>query len=298
MSDTPVTADWRKLGLIAGGGDLPASIARACEAAGKPVFVIALSGWADEAVIGRFEHEWAGVGEMGKVFDLFKDAGCDAVTFAGVVRRPNFRTLKVDWRGAKLLPKALMAARKGDDALLRFVVDAFEAEGFRILGAEEAARALTADAGSIGRWTPAPEHWSDIALAFRVARALGVHDIGQAVSVCEGLVLAVEAQEGTDAMLARTATLPVEIRGDAQARKGVLVKAPKPGQERRVDLPTVGVATVRGAARAGLAGIAVEAGGALIIDRDAVAAEADAAGLFVTGVAEQDLRQATSAEEA
>ncbi len=276
-------ADWRKLGLIAGGGALPVQVAEGCEAAGKPVFIIGLTGWAEPQAIARFPHDWASVGEIGKIFKRFKEEGCDAASFAGIVRRPDFKTLRVDWRGAKLLPKALAAAGKGDDALLRMIVDAFEAEGFRIIGAEQAARALLAEVGPVGALDAGPEHEGDIALALATARSLGAHDVGQAVTACNGLVLAVEAQEGTDAMLARTAGLPREIRGDASERRGVLVKIPKPGQDRRIDLPTIGVATVEGVAKAGLAGIVVQEGGALIVDRAAVARAADIAGVFVTG---------------
>ena len=123
----------------------------------------------------------------------------------------------------------------------------------------------------------------DAKRAAEVATISGSLEIGQGAISCAGLILAVEAQEGTDRMLARIPDLPVEIRGTAEARRGVLVKRPKPQQERRIDLPTIGVATVRGAAAAGLAGIAVEAGAALVVDRGDVAAAADQLGLFIYG---------------
>ncbi len=280
-----MAASWTKLGMIAGGGALPLEVAAACAAQGKPIVVAALRGFADPGDFGGGPACAAGIGEVGKVLDLFKAAGCDAVTFAGVVKRPNFADLKVDLRGAALLPKALIAARQGDDALLRLMIGVFEKEGFRVIGAEEAAATLAPAPGPVGRLAAGDDHAADIAKGFEVVRALGRCDVGQGAVVCGGLVLAVEAQEGTDEMLARVAGLPATLRGAPGARRGVLVKAPKPIQERRIDLPTLGVATVEGAAAAGLAGVAVEAGGALIIDRAAVAEAADAAGLFVVAVA-------------
>ena len=271
-----------KLGLIAGGGALPLALAAKCEAAGRPVFVLRLTGFAD-AELARFEGAPCGLAELGRAFKLLRSAGCDAVCFAGAVSRPDFAALRPDLRGLALLPSAIAAARKGDDALLRAVLGAFEAEGFRIEGAHEVDAALTVGAGALGRHAPREEDRADLLQALRIARALGALDIGQGAVVCAGLVLAVEAQEGTDAMLRRCAELPPALRGAAGARRGVLAKAPKPIQERRVDLPAVGVATVKAAAAAGLAGVAVEAGGALVLDREATAAAADAAGLFVWG---------------
>jgi UDP-2,3-diacylglucosamine hydrolase len=139
-------------------------------------------------------------------------------------------------------------------------------------------------AGPLGRVTPAAEHAADIAQAMDVARAIGRLDAGQAAVVCRGLVLALEAAEGTDAMLARVAELPEALRGRPGAPLGVLAKAPKPAQETRVDLPTIGPATVHAAARAGLAGIVGEAGGLLVLDREGVIALADELGVFVLGL--------------
>jgi DUF1009 family protein len=274
----------RKLGLIAGGGDLPIRLAERCRTAGRPLFVIRLRDIADPA-LAAFPGEEAGLAELGRVISALRRSGCEAVCFAGQVKRPDLSALKPDLRGLKSLPAAIAAAGKGDDALLRFLVREFEAEGFIVEGADQVDHDLTLPAGPLGRHAPSPEHQDDIARAVQVAKLLGSEDIGQAVAVAGGLVLAVEAQEGTDAMLARCADLPAPLRGTSEARKGVLVKWPKPIQERRVDLPTLGAATVRGAAAAGLAGIVGEARGMLVIDRDAVAEAADALGLFVIGLA-------------
>ena len=273
----------RKLGILAGGGRLPIELAERCATAGRPVFVIRMKGFFDHELT-RFPGAEAGVAELGRMFDLLRQAGCEAVCFAGIVKRPNLSALKPDFRGLKSLPGALSAAREGDDALLRFLVAEFEREGFTVEGADAVDEALTLQAGPLGKQQTGPEHAGDLARAVEVARAIGRLDIGQSVVVAEGLVLAVEAQEGTDALLARTANLPQALRGTADARKGVLVKWPKPIQERRVDLPTIGVATVEGAAKAGLAGIAGEARGLLVLERAQVIAAADQLGLFIVGL--------------
>ena len=278
----------RKLGLIAGGGDLPVRLARQCQAVGRPVFVIRLKGMADPA-LQAFDGVEAGIAEFGKGFAALKAAGVEAVCLAGVVKRPDFSALKPDLRGLKALPGAIAAARRGDDALLRFMVGEFEAEGFHVEGAHEVAAGMTLAPGPLGRHAPGPEHLLDMHKAFHVAGEIGKLDVGQGAVVCEGLVLAVEAQEGTDAMLDRSAGLPPALRGSPEARRGVLAKRPKPIQEQRVDLPAIGVATVQGAARAGLAGIVGEAGKALVMDHAAVAEAADALGLFVYGLDPKDL---------
>lgn len=275
-------AGWARLGLIAGGGELPVQVAQACAAENRLGAVIALKGFADPARFeGAFER---GIGQIGAVTQDLRDAGCDAVCLAGIVTRPDFRTLKPDWEGAKLLPKALKAAVQGDDALLRVIVGYFEQAGFTVVGAQEIAAPLLADAGPLGAIQPDDGQMADALKAFDMAGRIGALDIGQGAVVCDGLVLAVEAQEGTDGVLARVATLPEAIRGRTDARRGVLAKRPKPDQETRVDLPVIGVSTVQAAAKAGLAGIAVPAGEALILGKRAVADAADAAGLFVVGL--------------
>lgn len=278
----------KKLGLIAGGGELPVRLARQCQASGRPVFVLRLKGMADPA-LAEFDGADAGIAELGKGVKALKRANCEAVCFAGIVKRPDFASLKPDLRGLKALPGVIAAARHGDDALLRFLVGEFESEGFAVEGAHEVATALTLPHGPLGRLKPAPSHILDLHKAFHVAGEIGRLDVGQGAVVCEGLVLAVEAQEGTDAMLARCAALPEELRGSLKHRKGVLAKRPKPIQEQRVDLPAIGVATVIAAAKAGLAGIVGEADKVLVMDHAAVAKAADECGLFVYGLDPKDM---------
>jgi DUF1009 family protein len=272
------------LGIIAGGGELPRAIAQSARASGRDVFVLALNGMTGEWARG-FPNEWLSLGEPGGAIKAFRAHNCSDVTLAGRVQRPKFSALKLDMKGVLIAPRVIAAALKGDDALLRSLVDIFEREGFRIVGAAEAAPDLIAKEGVMGRVRPSAENEADIAQAFAIARAIGALDVGQAAIVCEGLALAVEAAEGTDAMIARVLQLPEHFRGSKAKPRGVLVKAPKPIQDGKTDLPVVGVETIRRAAEVALAGVAVEAGGALFVDREAIVAEADKLGLFLTGVA-------------
>jgi DUF1009 family protein len=273
----------KKLGLIAGGGSLPVEIAEHCLRSGRPLFVIRLKGFAG-AGLEPFAGAEVGLAELGKCFKALKRAGCEAICLAGQVNRPDFSSLMPDLRGLAALPAAIAAAGKGDDALLRMLVGEFEKEGFAVEGAHEVMDDLGLGEGVLGRIAPGPDHAADIAKAMEVARAVGRLDAGQAAVVCRGLVLALEAAEGTDALLARVAELPEALRGRPGAPAGVLAKAPKPAQETRVDLPTIGPATVHAAARAGLAGIVGEAERLLVLDRDGVIALADELGIFILGV--------------
>lgn len=272
-----------KLGLIAGGGSLPAEVADHCRRAGRDYFVIRLKGFAEEA-LKRHPGADVGLAELGKCFKMLRAEGCKAVCFAGQVDRPDFASLKPDLRGLTALPGVIAAARKGDDAILRRVAEEFEKEGFVVQGVPEVEGRLTLPAGALGKRRPTDGDFADIERALMVAREIGRLDIGQGAVVCDGLVLAVEAHEGTDAMLRRVAELPQAVRGSPERRRGVLAKAPKPIQDARLDLPTIGVGTVQRAARAGLAGVVGEAGGVLVVDRDGVIAMADDLGLFIFGV--------------
>lgn len=271
------------LGIIAGGGGLPIELARACDSAARPVFVIRLKGMADTG-LEAWPGEEVEIAKLGRVVELLRQAGCASITFAGKVLRPDFGAIKPDLIGLKALPRILTAARKGDDALMRALLKIFEQEGFRIEPAEQMSGAIVLPEGPLGRHAPTDLHRGDLDLAARVARAIGEFDIGQAVVVCRGLVLAVEAQEGTAAMLERCAKLPAAIRGSTVERRGVVAKMPKPIQDRRIDLPTIGAETIELAGKAGLAGLAGEAGGMLVVDRDLVRSMADRLGMFVHGL--------------
>lgn len=272
------------LGLIAGGGELPRAVAEAAREAGRGVFVIPLVGSLADDWVKDFPHEFLSPGEPGRIIKALKAAGAGDVLLAGRVDRPRFNELKLDAKGMMLLPKAIAAAKKGDDALLRFIVGICEDEGLKAISVAEAAPSLVTEEGVFGAVIPTAEHRSDIDQGLRIVHALGTLDVGQAAVVCEGLALAVEAAEGTDAMLARVGTLRETLRGTAGKNRGVLVKALKPTQDAKTDMPVVGVETVKNAAAAHLAGIALEAGKALILNKRAVKAEADRLGLFIIGV--------------
>ena len=274
-----------KLALIAGSGDLPIRIATRCEAEGRAVFIIRLAGFADEHLV-RWPGEEFGMAEIGRILKAMKAEDCEAVCFAGYVNRPDFKTLKPDFKGATLLPGIVAAATKGDDALLRKILSVFEAEGYAVEGADDILGGEALAAGALGAVTPTAEQLQDLKKALHVAEKSGELDIGQGAVVCDGLVLAVEAQEGTDEMLRRVAGLPADLHGAPGALKGALGKAPKPIQDLRVDMPVIGPRTVELAAAAGLAGIGGFAGRLIIIDHEALVEAADRLGLFVWGVAQ------------
>jgi len=271
-----------KLGLIAGGGALPLAIAARCEAEGRALFVIRLAGFADPH-LARYAGADLGMAELGKALAALKEAGCEAVCFAGTVSRPDFRSLKPDLRGATLLPGIIAAATRGDDALLRKILSVFENEGYAVEGADDILGGETLPVGTLGRVAPTAHQLADLKKALHVAEKAGELDIGQGAVVCDGLVLAVEAQEGTDAMLTRVAGLPADLRGAPGAEKGALGKAPKPIQDLRVDMPVIGTRTLELAAAAGLAGVGGVAGQLILIDRPAIIETADRLGLFVWG---------------
>ena len=266
-----------KLGILAGNGDLPARIIQACRETGRDFFVLAFKNQTTPDVVAGQPHAWVRLGAAGKAVSLLREAGVEEVVMAGAIRRPSLSALRPDLWAAKVIAKAGFKAW-GDDGLLSAIVrELEEGEGFRIIGPEFLLPGILAEEGVYGAISPDPMALEDIARGIAVARAIGALDIGQGAVVQQGLVLAVEAAEGTDALLARC--LPLKRGGPG----GVLVKVRKPGQENRVDLPAVGIRTVEGAAAAGLRGIAVEAGGALIIDRRGVVEAADRAGIFLLG---------------
>jgi DUF1009 family protein len=273
---------WRKLGVIAGGGDLPAVLAEHLASSKQDYFVARISPHAD-AALDAHPGVTLGLGAMGARMDAMREAGVDAVVLIGQVQRPDISKLELDAGAMAMLPAVLAALPQGDDALLRAILSEHERAGFRVVGVEEAMSDLLAPAGAWGAHAPTDSNRKDIVKAAKVAHALGAFDIAQGVVVCGGYVLSVEAAEGTDEMLKRVASLPENVRGSQSARRGVLVKRPKPIQERRIDLPTIGVKTIQGAAAGGLAGVAVEANAALAIRRAEIVAEADRLGLFVYG---------------
>jgi hypothetical protein len=280
-SDGPAagSASQGLLGIVAGGGPFPAYVIRRCQEAGIPFYVLALKGAADPDQLKGVPQGWARPGAGARILRLLRGAGVQRLTMVGSVRRPGILQF---WPDLVMLGVMIRigwnALFGGDDALIRAIIPIVESKGFDVIAIEEILPELLADEGCYGRLAPDAEAERDIALGIETARAVGRADVGQGAVAEQGAVLAREDAAGTDAMLARLADR------DRTGPGGVLVKVAKPGQQRKVDLPTIGANTVERAAAAGLRGIAIEAGSALVVDREGVAAAADEAGIFVIGV--------------
>jgi DUF1009 family protein len=265
------------LGIVAGGGPLPGQVAAAARTAGRPVFIVGMEGFADPAVLAPYPHCFLRITAAGRILAALREHGCRDLVMVGPVGRPTFLHLRPDAEGARMLARLGRAVFKGDDGLLAAVIRIMEEEGFHVMGAHEVLREILAPAGVLTNIAPDTQAMIDIARGVSVVSALGAVDVGQACVVQQGVVLAVEAIEGTDAMIDRSTALRRDGVG------GVLVKLTKPNQDRRADLPTIGPQTVRRAARAGLRGLAFEAGSTILAEREALIAEADAASLFLFG---------------
>ncbi|RCK26276.1 LpxI family protein [Thalassospira lucentensis] len=270
-----------KLGIIAGGGALPARLAAAAKAAGRAVFVVMLDGHANDPTLESYPQITLRLGAAAKILEAMRAEDCVDIVLAGKVARPSFSAMRPDWRATKLLMKVGLKAL-GDDGLLRLVGQELEREGFRLIGAHEILTDLAVEEGVLGTVQPDEQAMSDAKHGLSVARILGQADVGQGCVVQQGLVLALEAIEGTDEMLRRSALYKREGVG------GVLVKSAKPQQDKRLDLPAIGLRTIEESHKAGLRGIALLAGGTMIIDREAVLARADALGMFVVGLRAED----------
>lgn len=270
------------VGILAGGGSLPREIAERVVGRGGKVHVVAIAGEADGG-FGDVPVTQVGWAEIGAMLAAFHNAGCNELVIVGGVRRPDLAALRPDWGFFRNLPAIMrIIGAGGDDSVLTRVVRFFEAQGFRVVAPAAVAPELLVGEGPLGRVAASSTEAADVATGFELVGRLGAYDVGQAVVVAGGRIEAIEGAEGTDAMLERLLRARAgRARGDGAP--GVLVKRPKPGQELRIDLPAIGPDTVRRAAQAGLAGIAVEAGAALAAERATLIERADAAGLFVQG---------------
>lgn len=275
---SPAAETLPTLGILAGGGELPAKLVEACKHQGRPYFILGFEGAVDAELLEGEPHARVRIGAIGESLHHLHEAGVKELVMAGKLKRPSLATLRPDGTGAKLLARLGKSFFSGDNSLLTAVIDYLEEEGFTVIGADEVMSNLLAPPGLIGRISPSKEAQKDIETGVRIGHAVGELDIGQSVIIQQGYVLGVEAAEGTDELIARCGKLKRNV-----PHGGVLVKVKKPKQERRADLPTIGVETVRNIAAAGFAGIAIEAGGALILDRQGVALKADALGVFVLG---------------
>ncbi len=283
MTATVAAPQDGPLAMICGGGSLPMTVAALVRAQGREVVLFPLVGAAEGLPVERYPHHWIHIGQINKFMKLARAAGCRDVVFIGAVIRPSVWQTRFGLRDLAMLPRALRAFRGGDDHLLSSMARLLEDEGFTLRGAHEVAPHILAPEGVMGRAQPGDADRADIAFGMAYLDAASPYDIGQAVVVANRHILAVEAVEGTDQMLMRVA----ELRRNGRIRApqgGVLVKAPKRGQDRRFDLPSIGPQTVDGAARAGLAGIAVVGGATVVAEADRLTTAADSAGIFILGV--------------
>ncbi|MCK5166242.1 MAG: UDP-2,3-diacylglucosamine diphosphatase LpxI [Rhodospirillaceae bacterium] len=268
-----------KIGIIAGGGDLPRKLIDACKKNNQDFHVIAFKGQADKETTDGISDkcDWLRLGAIGKAIDILKSQNCKELVMGGTIRRPGIGSLLPDARTAKFFLKT-GAMALGDNGLLSAIVKTLEEDdGFRIIGVHNILPELLAPLGVLGAISPSNKDAGDIATAIHAALDLGRKDLGQGAVVSNGKIIALEEKDGTDAMLARVEKMEI-------TDGGVLVKVVKPGQERRVDLPTIGVDTVAAVSAAKLGGIGIEAGGAIIVEREKVINAANNAGIFIIGI--------------
>jgi hypothetical protein len=270
------------LAIICGAGSLPFAVAEAARRRGRSVVLFALRGWADPDRVEPYRHHWVRLGQLGGFCRIARQEGCRDVVFIGSVVRPSVWQIWPDLATLRIMPRVIRMFHGGDDHLMSSIMKVFEERGFRPIGAHEIAPEILMPEGAVGRFRPSEGDQVDIALGLALLRAIGRFDVGQGTIVAGGHVLAVEAAEGTDEMLAQVAEL--RRKGRIRSSGGVLVKAPKPGQDRRIVLPTIGPQTVAGAARAGLAGIAVVAGEAIMAEPAQVTQAADRERIFIVGM--------------
>jgi DUF1009 family protein len=284
MSVTAAVSEEAPLALVCGGGTLPLAVADHVAARGRRVVLFPVRGAAAAADFAERPHHWLYPGQLGRFSRIARSAGCSDVVFIGWLVRPALWQIRPDLTALMLLPRIAAAFRGGDDHLLTGVARIVEDRGFRLLGAHEVAPEILVPEGALTRTVAKECDLADIKLGLEYLQATSPFDVGQAVVVADRQVLATEAAEGTDGMLARVAELRKIRRLHAPAGTGVLVKAPKRGQDRRFDLPSIGPQTVENVVKAGLGGIAVAAGTTIIAEPEPMVKAADAAGVFVLGV--------------
>ncbi|WP_273792931.1 LpxI family protein [Brucella anthropi] len=285
--------DAGRIAIIAGNGLLPINVAAALEAAGKNPFLVPLRGEADPALY-KFEHQEISIVEFAKLVRSMKAAGVERIVLAGgVTSRPQVSDLKFDWPTLRAVPYVLRALGKGDDALLRAFIGLLESLGFKVVGAHEVVPDLLSPSPAqvLTRTAPDTRERRNIELAMEAALRLGDLDVGQGAVAVGGRVVALEGAEGTDQMIERVGAL--RAAGRIPRHGGVLVKMAKPQQDERADLPTIGVSTVDNASKAGLSGIAVEAGRTFILGFGEAVARANERGLFIETVsrARKDIKK-------
>ena len=276
-------ADSFNTGIVSGSGALPFAVADSLLARGRVPVVLGIRGFCDPERITRYRHHWVALGQLGRLTRLLRAERCRDVMFIGGLVRPALSEIRLDFGTLRVTPRIIAAFRGGDNHLLTGIGRIMEMHGFRMVGVKDVAPDLLVPEGVLTRTEPDESAKADIDKGLSLLRALSPFDVGQAVVVIDGNVVAVEDIEGTDALLARVARLRSEGRIKSKAGRGVLIKAPKADQDLRFDLPTFGPRTVEGAVAAELGGIAIVAGQTLMAEPEKVVAAADRARLFLTG---------------
>ena len=266
-----------KLGIIAGGGSLPRRVIDICRASGRDYYVIAIEGHALPQCLEDTPHSWIRIGTAGSGLNILKQENVKEIVMIGDVDMPSLKDLHPDLKTAKFFTKLGVQAL-GDNSLLTAATAELEAEGFKVIGVDEILDDLLAPEGVLGSVAAGDEFAEDIKLGIAAAQDLGRRDFGQAVIVNSGQIVAEENKAGTAEMIRRN------HENSPNGQGGILVKIKKPGQDRRMDLPTIGVDTVVQAREVGLKGIIIQAGESIIVDLDDVVSTANAAGIFLRGV--------------
>jgi DUF1009 family protein len=283
QATAPQAADKSTVAIICGGGAFPAAIADAVLAQGRPVYLFLVKGFAD-AALERYPHEWVKIGALAKFVASSRKHGAKDIVIIGSSVRPRLSQIGFDWKSALLLPRLARMFLGGDNSLLSGVAKIFEENGLTVRGAHEVAPQILMPEGLATRLLPNAKENEAIEAGRDLLRAIDGFDVGQAVVVAGKRIVAIEGAEGTQGLLARVEEMRRNGRLRLGAREGVLVKLPKPSQDRRLDLPAIGIDTIAQAKAAGLAGIAVEARGSIVVDAQKFVEAAELAGLFVVAL--------------
>lgn len=271
-------AKQKKLGIIAGGGILPQILIKHCQQTQREYFVLAIENNADKSIFSDdIPHKWIRIGQAGSGFKLMHEQNIEEIVMIGTIHRPSFSDLVPDLRTAAFFARIGLKSI-GDDGILRALVKEIESENIRVVGIHEVLPDLLVKEGCLTKVKPDKQALADIARGVEVGLTLGRLDVGQSVMVQQGLVLGVEGIEGTDKLIERCGTY------QRQGAGGVLIKLRKPQQDMRIDLPTIGTTTIENLHRAGMRGIAIHAGNALIVDEAEVIKAANQYKMFIIGI--------------
>ena len=266
-----------KLGIIAGGGSLPAHLVSVCAEKSIEPYIVGFEGQTDKAIMADNNHLWSHLGSAGKIINYFQTSGVKDLVLIGNIKRPPLTDIKPDLKAVKILSRIGLKAL-GDNSLLTALKEELQNEGLIVHGIHRFCDDLLIKEGPLGKFSPKPEDKVNIDLGLHVSQKIGALDIGQSVIVQDGVVIGVEAVEGTDELIKRCT--PLLKKGG----RGMLVKTCKPNQDKDLDLPTIGPETIENAYKAGLKGIIAQVGHVIVIDGKTVAEYADQYKMFVSGV--------------